>query len=62
MIVRADLIVSFGSGMVLGVVFAFLGFKARLRFYRKFIEDRLAPVNQLLSSEARSHGGHESSL
>jgi hypothetical protein len=57
-----DLMLSFASGLVLGVVFAFLSFKSRLRFYAEYIEARLAPVSLLLSSKARFQEEPESSL
>jgi len=56
-----DLMLSFASGLVLGVGFAFFSFKSRLKFYAEFIESRLAPLNLLLSSKAQPLGEPESS-
>ena len=36
---------AFASGFALGTVLAFLQFRASLRLYRQFIEDRLAAIN-----------------
>jgi hypothetical protein len=39
------LLVAFMAGFGLGAIFTFLWFKARLRFYKHFIEDRLSALN-----------------
>jgi uncharacterized membrane protein YciS (DUF1049 family) len=49
------LLVVFMAGFGLGAIFTFLWFKARLRFYKHFIEDRLSALNlpQVLTHASR---------
>jgi hypothetical protein len=39
------LFVAFMTGLTVGAAITFFCLKARLRFYRKFIEDRLSALN-----------------
>lgn len=46
-----DLILSFAAGFAVGIVFAAFHFRSRLRFYKQFIEHRLASINRLRPSK-----------
>lgn len=54
--------ISFVSGIVVGVAFAFFLFKSRIRFYRDFIEHRLNSINRLRFSKDRKRKQPKSSF
>jgi hypothetical protein len=57
-----ELALSFVFGVAIGVVFSFFLFESRIRFYRHFIEERLASINLLRHSKGKANEGQESSF
>ncbi len=51
-----SLAVAFAFGLAAGVAFGFFLFESRARFYKEFIEHRLASINRLYSQEGTTRG------
>lgn len=50
------LAVAFALGLAAGVAFGFMLFESRAKFYKEFIEHRLASINRLYSQESTADG------
>ena len=53
---------AFVLGLAVGVILAFFLFESRIRFYKDFIEQRLASINRLYSQNVTSTGPYKFSF
>jgi hypothetical protein len=57
-----SLLLAFVFGLTVGIAFSSFLFESRIRFYREFIEQRLASINRLRLQGATTQRVHKSSF